>query len=136
MTLGNNMKTIIAIIYLATLSYSAAEKPPAIAISHIEAIKRNQSAKLLKLVEEWPNHFAMLKKKLDKKIKTKEDHQRLLASIPKKFLKGYKIGSTIETKEWILTSLDPSNSEMKESLWIMVVATKKGGDYVYASSSW
>ncbi len=130
------MHRILILILLASGSLFAAEKVPAMVLSHIKAITRNEAAGIIKTVKDWPDQFAMVKKHLNKRVANKGDHQRLLGTIPKNFLKAYKIGSTIQSNGWILTSVDPANSEATESLWIMVIATHKNSDFVFTSSQW
>ena len=88
------------------------------------------------LTEDWPSDLTYVNKKLDAPLDSLERYHEVLATMPKSMLEGYRIGQTLETNGCFLTSIDPGNSEAKESLWIMVVGAKIGGDAVFSNSIW
>lgn len=128
------MKSLLIVILLVGTSTIANDDIPSLAATHIDILNRHGSK--LGEVEEWPDRFAKLRKRTKKQVNSTEDHLAVVEAIPDSFLNGVTIGQTIETYQWILTSLDPGNTNSEDSVWILVIASKKGENWIYANSVW
>ena len=124
--------TFIAILFGSILSVSADQLPPMLEM-HIGRLAKGP----LTDHKEWPDAlFQGQKVRVTDPIISRLEHIESLKHIPKKLLKGYKIGTTIEHEGWFYTSVDPMNSKSDRPLWILVAASKIGDSNLYFNSVW
>ncbi len=100
------MKIILTLISLALFSTSYGEdKIPPMAKNNLKLLKDFDRQESLKIVNAWPEKFAVpIKKKGKRVVNNLKDHHALVAAIPKGFMANCKAGSTVALDGWYVTS--------------------------------
>ncbi|MGJ8673872.1 hypothetical protein [Rubritalea sp.] len=127
------MKALSLYLHLTLSTLVLAEDNSGLLEMHLQRFETGP----IENISEWPNQlFNGYKKKVSSEIKTASVHDKFVSLIPNKLLKDYRLGTTVTHKGWFFTPVEPKNSDSKQNSWILLIASRKGDDYLYFNSVW